>query len=414
MSDIAETARAMRSAGGASSDMGRQDAGRPRSLDWIERLIAFNTVSRESNLGLIETIRDHLTQRGIASTLTYDAGRNKANLFATIPAADGATQGGLVLSGHTDVVPIDGQQWDTDPFKPVIRDGKLFGRGSCDMKGYIGVVLTSLPELLAAKLDKPVHFAFSYDEEIGCVGAPSMIAELQERGVRPDGCIVGEPTSMRPIVAHKSISSYRCCVRGHATHSSLTPKGVNAIEYAARLICQIRDIADGLRREGPFDEDFDVPFSTASTGLIHGGIAVNTVPELCEFVFEYRTLPGVDAQKVIERIETYARETLVPEMRKVAPHASIDFTQRSSSPSLEASEQDAVTRLVRALTADQGVHKVAYGTEAGLFQRAGIPSVICGPGDIEQAHKPNEFVLLDQIVQCEAFMGKLIRSMTLA
>src|SRR6201999_4480066 len=166
---------------------------------------------------------------------------------------------------------------------------------------------------------------------------------------------------------------------GHATHSSLPPKGVNAIEYAARLICHIRDIADGLRREGPFDEDFDVPFSTASTGLIQGGIAVNTVPALCEFVFEYRTLPGVDSQKVIERIEAYARETLVPEMRKVAPHASIDFTQRSSSPSLEASEQDAVTRLVRALTADQGVHKVAYGTEAGLFQRAGIPSVICEP-----------------------------------
>jgi acetylornithine deacetylase len=414
MSDIAETARVVRDSGDASPDGTRQDLTRPHSLDWIERLIAFNTVSRESNLGLIATIRDHLTQRDIQSTLTYDADRNKANLFATIPAASGATQGGLVLSGHTDVVPVDGQQWDTDPFKPVVRDGKLFGRGSCDMKGYIGVVLTALPELLATRLDKPVHLAFSYDEEIGCVGAPSMIAELQERGVRPDGCIVGEPTSMRPIVAHKSISSYRCCVRGHATHSSLTPKGVNAIEYAARLICHIRDMADGLRREGPFDEDFDVPFSTASTGMIQGGIAVNTVPSLCEFVFEYRTLPGVDSDKLIERIETYARDTLVPEMRKVAPHASIEFTQRSASPSLEASEQDAVTRLVRALTADQSIHKVAYGTEAGLFQRAGIPSVICGPGNIEQAHKPNEFVLLDQIVQCEAFMAKLIRSMAIA
>lgn len=408
MSDIAENARVVGESGAPLLEHAR-----PRSLDWIERLIAFNTVSRESNLGLIETIRDHLSQRGIASTLTYDAGRNKANLFATIPSASGATQGGVVLSGHTDVVPVDGQTWDTDPFSPVIRDGKLFGRGSCDMKGYIGVVLTALPELLSTKLDQPVHFAFSYDEEIGCVGAPSMIEELQARGVRPDGCIVGEPTNMRPIVAHKSISSYRCCVHGHAAHSSLTPRGVNAIEYAARLICHIRDIADGLKREGPFDEDFDVPFSTSSVGLIQGGIAVNTVPALCEFVFEYRTLPAVDSSTIIDRIQAYARDVLEPEMRKVVPHASIEFTRRSASPALEASEQDAITQLVRALTADRETHKVAYGTEAGLFQRAGIPSVICGPGNIEQAHKPNEFVTLEQIALCETFIQKLIRSMTI-
>ena len=409
MSDIAESARVVGESGAPS-----QLVARPASLDWIERLMRFNTVSRESNLGLIETVRDHLSQRGVTSTLTYDAGRNKANLFATIPAANGATQGGVVLSGHTDVVPIDGQDWDSDPFAPVIRDGKLFGRGSCDMKGFIGVVLTSLPDLLATRLDKPVHFAFSYDEEIGCVGAPSMIEELQARGVNPDGCIVGEPTNMRPIVAHKSISSFRCCVRGHATHSSLTPQGVNAIEYAARLICHIRDIADGLKREGPFDEAFDVPFSTSSVGMIHGGIAVNTVPALCDFVFEYRTLPAVDSSKIIERIQAYARDVLEPEMRKVAPHAAIEFTQRSSSPALEASEQDAITGLVRALTANRETHKVAYGTEAGLFQRAGIPSVICGPGNIEQAHKPNEFVTLEQIALCETFIQKLIRSMTVA
>jgi acetylornithine deacetylase len=408
MSEIAESARVVGEAGAA------QQHARPKSLDWIERLIAFNTVSRESNLGLIETVRDHLQSRGIDSTLTYDAGRNKANLFATLPAANGATQGGVVLSGHTDVVPVDGQDWDSDPFSPIVRDGKLYGRGSCDMKGYIGVVLTALPELLDTRLDKPVHFAFSYDEEIGCVGAPSMIEELQARGVRPDGCIVGEPTSMRPIVAHKSISSYRCCVRGHAVHSSLTPRGINAIEYAARLICQIRDIADALKREGPFDEAFDIPFSTSSVGTIHGGIAVNTVPALCEFVFEYRTLPAVDSTKIIEQIEAYARDVLEPEMRKVAPHAAIEFTRRSSSPALEASEQDAITQLVRALTANRETHKVAYGTEAGLFQRAGIPSVICGPGDIEQAHKPNEFVSLEQIVLCETFIQKLIRSMTVA
>ncbi|MGC7402597.1 acetylornithine deacetylase [Pandoraea pneumonica] len=384
----------------------------PASLDWIKKLVSIDTTSRESNLGLIETVRDSLKDAGVEPWLSYDATKRKANLFVTLPAADGNTQGGIVLSGHTDVVPVDGQPWDTDPFKPEVRDGNLYGRGTCDMKGFIGSVMTMLPQMRDAKLKTPFHFAFSYDEEIGCVGAPVMLAELRERGIRPDGCIVGEPTSMRVIVAHKGINAYQCCVRGHAAHSSLTPKGSNAIEYAARLICYIRDLADHFKQNGPFDELFDVPFTTAQTGTISGGIALNTIPALCEFVFEYRNLPGVDAEGIFARIQQYAVEELVPKMQKEHPNAGIEFKKIAAAPALDASEQDAITQLVRALTKDTDKRKVAYGTEAGQFQLAGVPSIVCGPGNIEQAHKPNEFVSLEQIAQCESFLQKLIRSNT--
>src|SRR5690606_23052396 len=222
------------------------------AVDWIKRLVSIDTTSRNSNLGLIEMVRDELRQAGIESHLSYDAGGAKANLYATVPAADGSTQGGIVLSGHTDVVPVDGQDWDSDPFQPQVREGRLYGRGTSDMKGYIGTALSLLPRMTGATLKKPIHFALSYDEEVGCVGAPLMLADLQARGVRPEGCIVGEPTSMRVIVAHKGINVWRCCVRGHAAHSSLHPKGLNAIEYAAQLICFIREQADRMRAAGPF------------------------------------------------------------------------------------------------------------------------------------------------------------------
>jgi acetylornithine deacetylase len=386
----------------------------PISLPWIEKLIRFDTTSFASNLGLIETVRDHLEEQGYASTLTYEPTGKKANLFATIPAADGATQGGIVLSGHTDVVPVKGQDWDSDPFDPTVRDGKLFGRGACDMKGFIGVALAMLPEMKAARLREPIHFAFSCDEELGCIGAPYMLDDLKARGIHANGCIVGEPTDMRVIVAHKGINAYRCRVHGHAAHSSLTPQGLNAIEYAARLICFIRDQADAFRGEGPFDEAFDVPFTTLQTGVISGGIAVNTIPAHCEFSFEYRNLPGVDSAPIIARIKDYAAHTLLPQMKGEHPGASIEFDLLATAPTLDASEQAAITQLVRALTHDRSVRKVAYGTEAGLFERMGIPSVVCGPGNIEQAHKANEFVTLAQLAQCESFLRKLIHSMSCA
>jgi acetylornithine deacetylase len=358
-------------------------------------------------------VRDHLQGKGIASTLTYEPTGRKANLFATLPAADGRTQGGIVLSGHTDVVPVKGQDWESPPFEPTVRDGKLYGRGTCDMKGFIGVALALLPEMQATRLKEPIHFAFSCDEELGCVGAPYMLADLKARGVTASGCIVGEPTDMRVIVAHKGINAYRCRVHGHAAHSSLTPQGLNAIEYAARLICFMRDEADRFRREGPFDEAFDVPFSTLQTSIIQGGIAVNTVPADCEFSFEYRNLPTVDTAPIIGRIRDFAQNTLLPMMKREHPNAAIDFELLASAPTLDASEQAAITQLVRSLTHDRATRKVAYGTEAGLFQAMGIPSVLCGPGNIEQAHKANEYVTLEQLALCEDFMRKLLVSMQL-
>ncbi|MGA7816881.1 acetylornithine deacetylase [Caballeronia sp.] len=387
-------------------------AEQPASLPWIKKLVSFDTVSRNPNMGLIETVRDELRTAGIEATLTTDRSGKWANLFATVPAHDGQTNGGIVLSGHTDVVPVDGQNWDSDPFKPEIRDGLLYGRGTCDMKGFIGAALSLLPKMQATKLARPIHFALSFDEEVGCVGAPLMIDDLQKRGLRPDGCIVGEPTSMRPIIAHKGINTYNCCVRGLAAHSSLTPHGLNAIEYAARLICFIRDVADEFRAQGPFDEQYDVPFTTAQTSTIKGGNAINTVPAICNFEFEFRNLPTLDPDIVFARIEKYARETLLPKMQKEHASAAIEFSKIASAPGLDASEQAAITQLVRALTENQEKRKVAYGTEAGLFALAGVPSIVCGPGNIEQAHKANEYVSLQQLAACEAFLGKFIHSMS--
>ena len=389
-------------------------ASEPCSLTWIKKLVSFDTVSRNPNMALIETVRDELGRAGIESTLTTDPSGKWANLFATVPAYDGTTNGGIVLSGHTDVVPVDGQHWQSDPFQPVVRDGRLYGRGTCDMKGFIGTALSLLPQMQAAKLRRPMHFALSFDEEIGCAGAPLLIADVQRRGIALDGCIVGEPTGMRPVIAHKGINVYQCLMRGLATHSSLTPKGVNAIEYAARLICFIRDLADELRVQGPFDELYDVPFSTAQTSTIQGGNAINTVPSECSFVFEFRNLPALDAELVFARIESYARETLLPKMKAEHETAAIEFSKVASAPGLDASEQAAITQLVRALTNDQEKRKVAYGTEAGLFARAGVPSIVCGPGNIEQAHKADEYVALEQLLSCEVFLSKVIQSLSVS
>ena len=356
-------------------------------------------------------MRDHLAAAGLVPQLTYDPARGKANLFATVPDARGSDQGGVILSGHTDVVPVDGQNWTTDPFDPTVRDGRLYGRGACDMKGFIGTALALLPFMQRQPLAKPIHFGLSYDEELGCIGAPVMLADLAARDIHPESCLVGEPTSMGVVVANKGIHCYRCAVHGYAAHSSLTPAGVNAIEYAARLICHIRETVDAIKAAGPYDNAFDVPFTTGQTGLIKGGVAANVIPALCEFQFEFRNLPGVDADGIFARIEQFARAVLVPEMKRVRPETDIVFERIAAAPALEAEEKAALTRLVRRLARDDEVRKVAYATEAGLFQNAGIASVICGPGDIEQAHKPDEFVALEQLARCEDFLTRLIASL---
>ena len=378
---------------------------------WLERLVAFDTTSRNSNLDLIESVREGLAGHGVKSDVIASPDGRKANLFATLPAADGQAQGGIVLSGHTDVVPVDGQDWSSDPFRIDERDGRLYARGSADMKGFIATSLALVPEFLAMPRKKPLHLAFSYDEEVGCVGAPVMLAELKQRGLRAEGCVVGEPTGMRVVVAHKGINLFRCRVHGKAAHSSLTPQGCNAIEYAARLICRIRDIADHYRAHGPYDEFYDVPFTTLTTNQIQGGIAVNTIPELCEFQYEFRNLPGMSVDAIRDQVEQYVRDDLLPRMRKEYADADIDIANTAAAPGMETAEQEAIAELVRALTGDRETRKVAYGTEGGLFQQAGIPTVICGPGHIEHAHKPDEFVALDQLAACEGFLRKLGRSL---
>lgn len=385
----------------------------PIGLEWIRDLVSIDTVSRNPNLAMIEMVRERLRSLGIESTLTRSKRDGWANLLATIPSHEGCRSGGVVLSGHTDVVPVDGQHWTSDPFCPELRDGRLYGRGTCDMKGFIGTVLALVPAMLSAKLQRPIHIALSFDEEVGCLGAPLMIADMRERGIDPDACIVGEPTSMRPVVGHKGINTFRCCVRGVAAHSSLTPSGVNAIEYAARLICHIRDVAERFRRAGPFDDAYDVPFSTAQTSTIRGGNAINTVPAECDFEFEFRNLALVDPSSIFREIEEYARTSLIPEMQSRNSAASIEFVPIASSPGLEAAEEAAITQLTRALTGRHDKRKVAYGTEAGLFSQAGIPSIVCGPGDIQQAHRADEYVSLEQLSACEVFLRKFIGSMSM-
>jgi len=386
-------------------------ASAPVSTSWIERLIGFDTVSRNSNLGLIETVRDHLAAQGFVSTLTYDAAGAKANLFATLPADDGRQTGGLVLSGHTDVVPVDGQDWSSDPFRAEVRDGRIYGRGSADMKGFIGTAIAMVPVMKATRLRAPIHFALSFDEELGCVGAPLMIDDIVARGVAPEGCIVGEPTGMQVVTAHKGAGCYRCRVVGKAAHASLPALGLNAIAYAAKLIDHIEERAARFRCDGPFDDAFDTPYSTAQVGVIQGGAAPNIVPALCEFVFDHRSLPGTNEDGVLEDLQRYAREELLPRMRESFPDADIQFERLAGFPALQPDEGAEVTRMARALTGDTEVHKVAFGAEAGLFQRAGAPSVICGPGHIAQAHRPDEYVAIDQIAACENFLTQVIEQM---
>ena len=375
-------------------------------LAMIERLIAFPTVSKDSNLGLIEWTRDYLAGLGATSRLTYDATGKKANLFATLGEG---SRPGLVLSGHTDVVPVEGQAWDTDPFKATVIGDKLFGRGSADMKGYIATALVMAPQFLASKADAPLHFAFSYDEEVGCIGVRGLIKDLADIGLKTAGCIVGEPTLMQPIIAHKGTHRFRCCITGREAHSSYTTQGVNAIEYAARIIVYIRQMADRLAQLETRDYAFTVPFTTMQTGLIRGGLAANIVPKDCEFIFEARTLPGASEHKLFQEVKDFAA-TLLPEMQRTEPNAAIQLEMMNTAPGMNMKETDEIVKLASALSRNKPNGAVSYGTEGGLFQAAGIPTVICGPGDIEQAHRPNEFVSLAQLAQCETFMQRLLEN----
>jgi acetylornithine deacetylase len=377
----------------------------PRALEFARTLVGFNTVSANSNLALIHCIRDELARLGVKSRLSYNADRTKANLFATLGEGKPA---GIILSGHTDTVPWDGQDWSVDPLGGVVRDGRLYGRGSADMKGFIATAVAHAELFLHSQAPFAIHLAFSFDEEVGCFGVKELIADLREAGIAPLACIVGEPTSMVPAIAHKGVYRYRCCVRGKEAHSSLTPRSVNAIEMAARLVGKVRDMAEAFEREETRYAGFDVPFSTASVGQFHGGIADNVVPVDAEFRYEFRDLPTADARAMQEQVVAYAR-ALEPAMQQVAPDAGFRFETICEIPSFLGSADDAVTRLAQRLAGEQRTTQVAFGTEAGLFKHAGIRTVVCGPGSIEQAHQPDEYVSLEQLARCQAFMEGLAK-----
>lgn len=373
------------------------------ATELLAHLVAFDTTSRKSNRDLIAFVAGYLAGHGIESQLVPTADGQKASLFATIGPTDVP---GIALSGHTDVVPVDGQAWDTEPFTLTRRGGKLHGRGTTDMKGFLACVLAAVPDLARRKLTVPFHIAFSYDEEIGCIGVRPMLAELGTRLPRPRMVIVGEPTTMTVVDAHKGPVRWAVDVKGRAAHSSMAPLGVNAITYSARLLGELARIERDLAGAKP-DPRFDPPYSTLQVTQIEGGTATNIVPVGCRFSFDVRALPGFDVGTVERRLRDFAETHCLPEMRAVAPEADISIRQANNVPPFAADPSAEVVALVLRLLGQNRTHAVSYGTEAGLFQDAGVPAVVCGPGSISEAHTANEWIAASELEKCSAFLTSL-------
>lgn len=376
-----------------------------QSRELLAQLVSFDTTSRESNLALIDFVRNYLQRYGVSCELLYNEQKSKANLFATIGPADVP---GIVLSGHTDVVPVDGQRWSVAPFELTEKDGKLYGRGTADMKGYIACVLASVPALVQAPLRMPVHIALSYDEEVGCLGVRSLIEAFHGRPVKPLLCVIGEPTELKPVLGHKGKLAMRCEVHGAACHSAYAPSGVNAIEYAARLIIELGRLGDELKAPEHLNTWFDPPFSTVQTGVISGGKALNIVPQNCSFDFEVRSLPAQDPWQVADRLRGYAEQTLLPAMQSVSELCAISFSELSSYPGLATSVESQAAQWVAGFCGSQAFGTVAFGSEGGLFDQAGIPTVVCGPGSMDQGHKPDEFISLEQLEACDRMLERVL------
>ena len=384
----------------------RMPGTRYESIEMIERLVSFDTTSRDSNLALIHFVRDYLASHGVDSTLIHDESGTKANLYATVGPRDVP---GIALSGHTDVVPVDGQPWDTDPFSLVEKNERLYGRGTSDMKSFSAVALALVPEFVARPLKTPIHFALSFDEEVGCLGAPLMIDRLGTTlGVKPHIVIVGEPTDMAVVNAHKGVYSFRTRVRGLEVHSSATHLGVNAVQHAATLVHFLTELADEMAARAEPESGFDPPYTTVHVGTIQGGTAQNIVPLDCAFSWEYRLMPGADPDEIRARFERFAEETVLPRMHAVDPGTAIATEAHAHVPGLVPEDGSPAEAIVMALARTNRTEVVAYGTEAGMFQEVGIPTVICGPGSIRQAHQPNEFIEVSQVQACEAFMRRLL------
>ena len=372
-------------------------------LELTKKLIAFDTTSRLSNLALIDWAQEFLEGAGARCRRSYNPDKSKANLFASF-GPDG--DGGYVLSGHTDVVPVDGQDWSSDPFAAEVRGDKLYGRGTCDMKGFVGTALSLVPEIANAKLKRPIHFALSFDEEVGCAGVPALLSDLAEAKIKPALAIVGEPTLMKVVGAHKGGTAVKTRCKGHEGHSSAPQKGASAVMMAGEFIALLARI--GVELQDDSDPRFDPPCTTTQANIVSGGTALNILAREATVTWECRPLPGRDGRAVVERAKELAASLILPKYRKGAPDADFVTTVMTNYPGLALDMDSPAVALALSVSGANHAEAVAYGTEAGHFAAAGIPAVICGPGSIDQAHKPDEFVALSELDACEKFLRKVI------
>ncbi len=374
--------------------------------EWIERLVAFDTTSAYSNLELIDYVQSYLESLGAVCRRASNPGDGdkKANLFATIGPD---IEGGVVLSGHSDVVPVASQVWKSDPFEVTERDGRLYGRGTADMKSFIAIALAMAPKFIAGGLKRPIHYAISYDEEVGCTGVHSMIENVVKDVPRPAAVIIGEPTSMQIVNAHKGIQAFETVIHGKAAHSSQPHRAANAITAMVRIANFLTTLADDKRKNGPHNPDFEPPYTTFNLGRIEGGTALNIVAQDCNLVWEFRPLPEDDPSEILERLESFVNSEVLPELQLNAPEATIATHPISRVPSVRPEDSGVAEALARLLTGRNDTKAVSYGTEGGIFQDAGLSTIVCGPGSIDQAHQSDEFIDLEQVEICEAFMEKL-------
>jgi acetylornithine deacetylase len=382
-------------------------ASQSKVRELLATLVGFDTTSSKSNLALIGFVEDYFKSHGIGSLRVSSPDGSKADLFATI---GGSGNGGIGLSGHSDCVPVEGQHWASGPFTLTARDGKLYGRGSCDMKGFLACVLAAVPLFKTRTLKEPVHLIISYDEEVGCTGVRPLIARLGKDLPRPRAIIVGEPTSMAVIDAHKRIDAYRTVVHGREAHSSLPALGVNAISAAAALVCELDRIGGAIPKKEN-DPHFEPPYSTISVGTIKGGTAGNIVPKNCEFQWQIRSLPSATPGEASRDLAAFAEKSLLPKMKQVTDEAAVETTALNSVPAFVAGNTSEAVALALKLTGTEQTRAVSYTTEAGLFEQAGCASVICGPGDIAQAHAADEFVSIEQLDACMAFLSALAKEL---
>ena len=376
------------------------------SVKILSDLIGFRTISGEDNSELINYCEDLLNKLGATSFKTFDDKKKRVNLFATIKAKKNNSIKPIILSGHTDTVPVS-KSWRTDPFKATIKDGKLYGRGSCDMKGFIACTLAFAPIYAKINLNRDIHFSFTFDEETACLGAPILIKELQKRNIQDGICIIGEPTKMKIIDAHKGCYEYTTYFEGLAGHSSAPHKGVSAVEFAARYASKLIELRNELKKRAPKDSIFDPPFSTLQVGGIFGGIAHNVIADKCHINWETRPVVKEDGVFFFFLIDKYANDVLLAEMKKVFPKSNIRKEIIGEVTGFDRVEKSEACELVSSLTGDNSREVVSFGTEAGLFQEIGMSTVVCGPGSIEQAHKVDEFIELNELKKCLKFLDGL-------